>query len=100
MSEIVAFGSLARIAHKQFSSRAASGFSLARVASMRTDIIKFLTLEETTRLLPELASNRRDQAGRDDPAQRLQGEFKAEGKVRTLAEIKPFLLGGAEPRGP
>ena len=64
---------------------------------MRTDIIKFLTLEETTRLLPELASNRRDQAGRDDPAQRLQGEFKAEGKVRTLAEIKPFLLGGAEP---
>jgi integrase len=32
------------------------------MASMRTDAIKFLTLEETTRLLHELASHRRDKA--------------------------------------
>jgi len=34
----------------------AIGFSLARIASMRTDTIKFLTLEETSRLLHGLAS--------------------------------------------
>jgi integrase len=40
----------------------AVGFSLARMASMRTDTIKFLTLGETTRLLHGLASHRRDKA--------------------------------------
>ena len=32
------------------------------MASMRTDTIKFLTLEETTRLFHGLASHRRDKA--------------------------------------
>ena len=32
------------------------------MASMRTDTIKFLTLEETTRLFDGLASHRRDKA--------------------------------------